>query len=63
MRARAAEAALDGQSPTDAALRAAAATVPEAVDPLGDIRGSAEYKRDMAEVWVRRTLERALGRR
>jgi carbon-monoxide dehydrogenase medium subunit len=48
---------------TDENLRAAAAAAKGEVDPISDIRGSADYKRDMAEVWVRRTLERALGRR
>jgi CO/xanthine dehydrogenase FAD-binding subunit len=35
--------------------------VKDEVDPISDIRGSAEYKRDMAEVWVRRTIQKALG--
>jgi carbon-monoxide dehydrogenase medium subunit len=63
LRARQAEDALRGQALTDDNLRAAAAVAKTEVDPISDIRGSAEYKRDMAEVWVRRTLERALGRR
>jgi aerobic carbon-monoxide dehydrogenase medium subunit len=63
IRARQAEDALRGQPLTDENLRAAAAVAKTEVDPISDIRGSAEYKRDMAEVWVRRTLERALGRR
>jgi aerobic carbon-monoxide dehydrogenase medium subunit len=62
IRARQAEDALRGQELTDANLRAAAAVAKTEVDPISDIRGSADYKRDMAEVWVRRTLERALGR-
>ncbi|HEY0581784.1 MAG TPA: xanthine dehydrogenase family protein subunit M, partial [Chloroflexota bacterium] len=32
------------------------------VDPLSDIRGSADYKRDMAAVMVRRALEAARRR-
>jgi carbon-monoxide dehydrogenase medium subunit len=63
IRARQAEDALRGQALTDENLRAAAAVAKTEVDPISDIRGSADYKRDMAEVWVRRTLERALGRR
>jgi carbon-monoxide dehydrogenase medium subunit len=63
IRARQAEDALRGQELTDQNLRQAAAVAKTEVDPISDIRGSAEYKRDMAEVWVRRTLERALGRR
>ncbi|HEX2930130.1 MAG TPA: hypothetical protein VHV54_10475, partial [Candidatus Binatia bacterium] len=33
----------------------------EAVDPVRDFRGSAAYKRDMAAVFVRRALEKALA--
>ena len=29
---------------------------------MEDNRGSAEYKRDMAEVWTRRTLTQAVAR-
>ncbi len=43
-------------------LRAAAATVPPAVDPISDFRGSADYKRDMSAVFTRRVLEQALAR-
>lgn len=56
IRATAAENALRGQPLTDEAIRAAAVLVPPAVDPLTDYRGSAEYKRDMTEVWTRRAL-------
>jgi carbon-monoxide dehydrogenase medium subunit len=59
VRARAVEAALQGQPLTEDTFRAAAAEVRAEVDPISDIRGSADYKRDMAEVWVRRTLLRA----
>ena len=31
------------------------------VDPLDDFRGSADYKRDMAEVFARRAIEQALS--
>jgi carbon-monoxide dehydrogenase medium subunit len=62
IRARKAEDALRGQELTDQNIRRAAAVAKTEVDPISDIRGSAEYKRDMAEVWVRRTIERALGR-
>ena len=33
----------------------------EAVDPVSDFRGSAGYKKDMAAVFVRRALEKALA--
>lgn len=62
VRATAAEQALRGAPLTDEAIRAAAASVPAAVDPLTDYRGSADYKRDMAEVWTRRALVEARAR-
>jgi CO/xanthine dehydrogenase FAD-binding subunit len=37
--------------------------VRDAVDPLDDFRGSAEYKRDMAEVFTRRAVTAAKGQR
>lgn len=61
IRARAAEELLTGREPTDEVIRAAAATVPEAVDPLDDFRGSADYKREMAGVFTRRALTQALA--
>ena len=60
IRAAAAEEALRGQPLTDQAIREAAATVPDAVDPLDDHRGSAEYKREMAEVFTRRAVRQAM---
>ncbi len=61
VRARQTEAALRGQPLTEERIREAAAVVKSEVDPISDIRGSAEYKRDMAEVWVRRTLQQAVA--
>jgi carbon-monoxide dehydrogenase medium subunit len=57
IRARGAEAALGGRRPTDGRLREAAAATAADVDPLDDRQGSAEYRRAMTEVWVRRALE------
>ena len=62
LRASVVEAALRGQQPTPAIIRDAAALVAEAVDPSDDFRGSADYKRDMAVVFVERALDHALGR-
>ncbi|MCE2487575.1 MAG: xanthine dehydrogenase family protein subunit M [Desulfurellaceae bacterium] len=62
LRASVVEAALQGQQPTPAIIRDAAALVAEAVDPSDDFRGSADYKRDMAVVFVERALDHALGR-
>ncbi len=61
IRAIEAEEALRGQSLTDDTIQAAAATVQAVVDPLDDHRGSAEYKREMAEVFTRRAIRQALA--
>ena len=61
VRAHGAEALLAGQELTGEVIRAAAATVPDAVDPLDDFRGSADYKREMARVFTRRALAQALS--
>ena len=60
IRATAAEDALRGRPLTEDNIKAAAALVPDAVDPLDDHRGSAEYKREMAGVFTRRAVARAL---
>jgi carbon-monoxide dehydrogenase medium subunit len=60
IRARAAEAVLRGQPVKAEALREAAEKAKQAVDPIGDFRGSAAYKKEMAGVFVRRALEKAL---
>jgi carbon-monoxide dehydrogenase medium subunit len=54
--ATAAEEALAGSEPTDAALDEAARLAGEAADPTTDMRGSAEYKREVARVFVKRGL-------
>ncbi|MCH8800535.1 MAG: xanthine dehydrogenase family protein subunit M [Chloroflexi bacterium] len=61
IRAKQAEDALRGKPLTDENIRAAAALVKDAVDPLEDFRGSAEYKTDMAEVFARRAVEQAMA--
>ena len=61
IRATAAEDGLRGQALTEDNVRAAAATVPDAVDPLDDHRGSAEYKREMAGVFTRRAIVQAMA--
>jgi CO/xanthine dehydrogenase FAD-binding subunit len=57
-----AEAALTGSDGGEAAVAAAAAAVSEAARPISDVRGSADYRRAMAAVIARRTIERALRR-
>ena len=61
IRATNAEDALRGKPLTDENIRAAAALVKNAVDPLEDFRGSAEYKTDMAEVFARRAVEQVMA--
>lgn len=58
LRARRAEAALRGEPLTDAAIRAAADAAAAEADPLSDLMGSADYRREMVRVWVRRLLTR-----
>ena len=62
VRARAVESALAGKAADDAAIREASSLVLEAIDPIADFRGSAEYKRKMAVVHVRRALAEAAAR-
>jgi carbon-monoxide dehydrogenase medium subunit len=63
VRARAAEAALAGQAPADAALAAAAAKVAEAIkDPLSDYYASGEFRTHLATVLARRALAEAVAR-
>jgi aerobic carbon-monoxide dehydrogenase medium subunit len=61
IRATAAEAVLRGQPVKPEAFAAAAEKAKEAVDPVSDFRGSAGYKKEMAGVFVRRALEKALA--
>jgi aerobic carbon-monoxide dehydrogenase medium subunit len=61
IRATAAEAVLRGQPLKPEAFAEAAEKAKEAVDPVSDFRGSAAYKKEMAGVFVRRALEKALA--
>jgi aerobic carbon-monoxide dehydrogenase medium subunit len=51
-----AETALQGEAMSDAAVRAAAETASQEAQPLSDLMGSADYRREMIRVWVRRLL-------
>jgi aerobic carbon-monoxide dehydrogenase medium subunit len=62
VRARAVEAALSGKAANEARFREAASLVLDAIDPIADFRGSAEYKRKMAVVHVRRALAEAAAK-
>jgi aerobic carbon-monoxide dehydrogenase medium subunit len=57
VRAQEAEALVRGQRLTPALAREAGALAQQVADPISDVRGSAEYKRAMAGVFVRRALE------
>ena len=59
VRARAVEAALPGKAADEKTFQEAAPLVLNAIDPIADFRGSAEYKRKMAVVHVRRALAEA----
>ena len=58
--ATAAEESLAGAEPTDEAFAAAAALAAEAADPIGDHRGSADYKRNVVRVFTERGLRTAV---
>lgn len=62
LRVRDAEAALIGKTATRAALADAADIASGACRPISDVRGSAEYRRHLVSVLVRRSLARALSR-
>lgn len=62
MRAKAAEAKLVGQALTHQNLEAAAQLAAAECDPSSDLRGTAEYKRDVTRVVVKRAILLALSR-
>ena len=62
VRARKAEEVLRGKPATDTALRDMGEVASTECDPTDDNRGSAEYKREMVKVLVRRAAAEALGR-
>jgi carbon-monoxide dehydrogenase medium subunit len=62
IKATAAEKALAGHEPTDELIAEAARLAAQAAEPKSDIRGSAEYKKDIVRVFVLRGLRTALGR-
>ncbi len=59
LRVAAAESALEGADTADPEpVQRAAELVADSVDPISDVRGSADYKREMARVWTGRALRR-----
>ncbi|MEM4328335.1 MAG: FAD binding domain-containing protein, partial [Candidatus Caldarchaeum sp.] len=61
-RATEAEEILVGQKPTRDLVEKAAQAAADMSDPSSDLRGSAEYKREMAKVFTRRALNKAFER-
>ena len=61
LRATAAETVLVGEKLTPAAIAEAARLAGEAARPINDIRGSADYRRQVTEVIVRRLLMQVAG--
>ena len=60
-RSHRAEAVLRGQKITDDIIREMAEIAASESDPIEDNRGSADYKREMVKVMVRRAAAQALG--
>ena len=56
IRAACAEAVLRGAELDDRSIRAAAGAAADEAEPLSDVMGSADYRRQMVGVWVRRLL-------
>jgi CO/xanthine dehydrogenase FAD-binding subunit len=61
-RASTAAALLSGEAPSEELVAEAAARAAEEIDAVADIHGSASYRRRLARVQVRRSLERAVSR-
>lgn len=62
LRLRELEASLQGQRPSPDVFAEAAAAASRTVEPEGDVHASAEYRRHLSGVLVRRALEEAVSR-
>lgn len=59
-RSKSAEAELNGKQPGKAAFEAAANAAASGIEPMEDIQATAEYRRDLVRVAVRRALEQTV---
>jgi carbon-monoxide dehydrogenase medium subunit len=62
MRATEAEAALTGKTLSEENIKAAGQAAAQACDPSSDLRGPADYKRDLVRVITMRTIRQAAER-
>jgi carbon-monoxide dehydrogenase medium subunit len=62
LRSRRAEDLIKGQSITDALIEKAARVSAEDAQPTTDINGSEEYKRELVQVLVTRSIKEAVSR-
>ena len=62
IRARKAEAALEGKAASEALFAEAAETATSEASPIGDVRGSAEFRRHLVQVTTERCLQEAAQR-
>ena len=62
MRSKGAEQALIGQTLSDAVIEAAGKAAAAECDPSADLRGSADYKRDITRVLTKRAIRKAMER-
>jgi carbon-monoxide dehydrogenase medium subunit len=62
IKAAEAEKALEGREPTDELIGEAARLAAQAAEPKSDVRGSAEFKKDVVRVFVQRGLKAAIAR-
>ena len=58
---RAAEASLEGQRLDAAAIARAAEAAADEIEPIEDLQATADYRRDMLRVWVRRVVTGLAG--
>jgi carbon-monoxide dehydrogenase medium subunit len=62
IRATKAERVLEGRKPSDDLVAEAGEKASQMSNPVSDIRGSSEYKREMVKVYVGRAIRQSLGR-